>query len=193
MRTQETGEEHLLWLFEGHETSSWKSSLKMLCCCRFCLAPEAFKGAMCPPAGRTWMIFFAFEDSRPVWVYSSWKYDQCVWTGALSPPWSYQTASALFALLSTKGTNEANYCSQLTLGGAESTLWRYYCTLRIVNNLSHCKETWDSQCQGGSFLHTIKWAATNAHEKNRKTEIKMLPCWNLTSQSLNVHLYFGFS
>lgn len=36
---------------------------------------------------------------------------------------------------------------------AEYMLWRYYCTLRIINNLSHWKETWDSHAkEAHSFI-----------------------------------------
>lgn len=66
IRTQEIGE-HFLWgstlcLSRGHQTSSWKSSLKMLCCCHFCLATEGFKGATWPPVGRTLLKLIGLSE-----------------------------------------------------------------------------------------------------------------------------------
>lgn len=53
---------YFMWLSHGHQASSWKSSLKMLCCCHFNLSTGASKGASCLPVGRTWMMF---SSSRP--------------------------------------------------------------------------------------------------------------------------------
>lgn len=66
MRTQETGE-HFMWLSQGPRASSWKSSLKMCCCCHCHLSPEAFRGATCLPVGGM-RIFFTFDARRPAWV-----------------------------------------------------------------------------------------------------------------------------
>ena len=55
-RTQQKGQLSYV-TFSGSQPSSWKSTLKMLGGWHFHLSTEAFKGAMCLPVGRRWMVF----------------------------------------------------------------------------------------------------------------------------------------
>lgn len=174
------------------EASSWKSSLKMVRCCHSQLSTEVSKGATCLPVGRTWMMLLPLRPAGLPEYTILKNMTKGIWTGVLSWLWPYQPASAHSGVLSTKGTHGTIWGAWLTLGGLQYVLWRYYCALKS-GTICHVKRKMRQQWQGSLFLHTIKWAVTNMHEKDREPEIKMLPCWNLESLSLNVHLYLGFS